>query len=149
MLAPATGAQSAAQALSQRLNQALQPLAAMPRPPGPGASAGLLASTAAARPPGLSQGGRVGGFKGLAALGLPAAVLVPAAPGRTHLPSQGLALPAAPTLPAALAGPAAAAHGWPQDDASAGPQALIDQIEAALREQAVRNGISLGGLEPT
>ena len=150
-LAPATGTHSAAQALSQRLNQALQPLAAMPRPPGPASgpasgpatSIGLPASAATTRPPALTQGGRIGGFKGLAALGLPTAALVASAPAPADLRSQGLA------LAAAAAGPAAAAHGWPQDGPGAGPQTLIDQIEAALREQAVRNGISLSGLEPT
>jgi hypothetical protein len=76
----------------------------------------------------LPRGARLGGFKGLAALGQ--------APG-------GPANPANPAAPAVMQ-----ARTSQPDATPFAARTLIDQVEAALREQVARNGIPLGGLEP-
>lgn len=101
-----------------------------------------MASSNASAP--LRQGARIGGFKGLAALGLPAAATLTAAgPGDPAAASAGQAT--APGWPPAR-------PGWPTPGPTDDPQHLIDAVdavdaveavEAALREQAARNGIAL------
>ncbi len=86
---------------------------------------------AAGQPLALQSGASIGGFKGLAALGR---ALAPAAQ----------VTPVTNTTPPALPAAAAAEQEAPLLD----PRSLMDQIESALREQAARNGITLGGLEP-
>ena len=71
------------------------------------------------------QAARVGGFRGLAALGRTMA------PNRSVVESSA----AAPASTRSMA-------------AMLDPQSLIDQIEAALREQAARSGIALDGGAP-
>lgn len=104
--------------------------------PGATAAAASPFTTASANTPApLQQGARIGGFKGLAALGLPAApALAAAGPGDTTAASAGQA--AAP-------GWSQAQPGWPTSEPADDSQHLIDAIEAALREQAARNGIAL------
>ena len=119
---------------SQRLAEALDPRPRAPAPPHPMPAPPGPPGSRPARPPQPLQGSRVGGFKGLAALGLPVA-----APLRSVGPPADEA--------ARSAGEALADRRW-QAATAADPQQLIDQVEAALREQAARNGISLGGLEP-
>lgn len=109
-----------------------------------GAGSALAASDAGALPligaalSALPDGTRVGGFRGLAALGRQAApVLSQVAPNSAASPAAMAAVSAMPRAP--VPEPAGA---------PLTTQALIDQIEAALREQAERNGIVLGGIDP-
>lgn len=92
---------------------------------------GALAAAAAgalAGPPPLQAGARIGGFKGLAAL--------------------GQALAAAPVGPAPVAAALAPTSGVPAEAGPIDPRALMDELESILRQQAARSGIHLGGLEP-
>ena len=139
-------AQDAATA-SQRVEHVLARLAAEASPRAPEASrilatdpartsaaarqaagAAVTATGSASAAPGSPlQAAHVGGFRGLAAL------------GRVARPASG---PAAAAQPVAIPG---AAHPQP---AALDPQAVIDHVESALREQAARSGVSIEGLEP-
>lgn len=76
------------------------------------------------------QAARVGGFRGLAAMGLNRSASAPG-PG-----IGGTVLPQAPAAAASRA----------HEPAMLDPQSLIDQVESALREQAARSGIALDGV---
>jgi hypothetical protein len=85
------------------------------------------ARASAGAPAAPLQAGRVGGFRGLAALGMVAG----------QAPGPAAVAPAV-TVPGAAR---------PQP-AILDPQTVIDHVESALREQAARSGISIEGLEP-
>jgi len=108
------------------------PRAPTPAPANAAARTAVVAALTPPRPPLEALGSplratRIGGFKGLAAL------------GRVAGPASG---PAAGTPSVALQGAAR-----PQP-ATLDPQAVIDHVESALREQAGRSGVSIEGLEP-
>ena len=91
------------------------------------AAAAAVTATHPAAPGSPLQAARIGGFRGLAALGRAAGPTSGPAPAAPSVVMQRAARP----QPAAL-----------------DPQALIDHVESALREQAARSGVSIEGLEP-
>ena len=130
-----------AQALAYRLDTLAAPRGRQRPAAATDAAASPFGMASANAPAPLRQGARIGGFKGLAALGLPAApALTAAGPGDPAAASAGQAT--APGWPPAR-------PGWPTPGPADDPQHLIDAVaaveavEAALREQAARNGIAL------